>query len=40
MGLAMIPALPFTVDHPVEHAVDWAFNKYDPLNIGKVIKAD
>ncbi len=34
-GLALIPALPVTVDHPVEHAVDWAFDKYDPFKIQK-----
>ena len=31
VGLAIIPALPVVVDHPIEQAVDWTFNKYDPL---------
>lgn len=25
MGLAVVPALPYLFDHPVEEAVDWAF---------------
>ncbi|KAF3922793.1 hypothetical protein AA313_de0206184 [Arthrobotrys entomopaga] len=27
LGLAVVPALPFIFDHPVEHAVDWVFEK-------------
>ena len=29
-GLILIPILPFTVDEPIEHAVDWAFEKWWP----------
>lgn len=29
-GLGMIPILPFAVDIPTEHAIDWAFEKYWP----------
>eukprot|EP00747_Dinoflagellata_sp_TGD_P186928 gnl/TRDRNA2_/TRDRNA2_44311_c0_seq1.p1 gnl/TRDRNA2_/TRDRNA2_44311_c0~~gnl/TRDRNA2_/TRDRNA2_44311_c0_seq1.p1 ORF type:complete len:224 (-),score=36.44 gnl/TRDRNA2_/TRDRNA2_44311_c0_seq1:94-708(-) len=29
-GLCLIPALPFLVDKPVEHAVDWGFETYWP----------
>ena len=31
VGLGIIPLLPVAVDHPVEQAVDWSFNKFDPL---------
>lgn len=32
LGLAAVPALPFMFDEPVEHAVDWVFNKgYETL---------
>ena len=27
LGLAIVPTLPYLFDHPVEHAVDWAFDK-------------
>ncbi|CAZ79598.1 unnamed protein product [Tuber melanosporum] len=27
LGLAIIPALPYIFDHPVEHAVEWVFEK-------------
>lgn len=27
LGLAIVPALPFVFDHPVEHAVEWVFDK-------------
>ncbi|KAF3941379.1 hypothetical protein ABW19_dt0205304 [Dactylella cylindrospora] len=27
LGLSIVPALPFIFDHPVEHALDWAFEK-------------
>ena len=30
-GLAMIPALPYMFDHPMEHALDSAFDKYWPI---------
>jgi fission process protein 1 len=30
-GLAMIPALPFMFDHPIEHLLDNAFDKYWPI---------
>eukprot|EP01089_Gocevia_fonbrunei_P016896 TRINITY_DN5348_c0_g1_i1.p1 TRINITY_DN5348_c0_g1~~TRINITY_DN5348_c0_g1_i1.p1 ORF type:complete len:212 (-),score=31.00 TRINITY_DN5348_c0_g1_i1:29-664(-) len=31
MGLSLVPALPYIFDHPVEHAVEWAFDKVWPL---------
>ena len=37
VGLGVIPFLPFTVDHPTEYAVDYAFNKYDPFGVVKKI---
>jgi fission process protein 1 len=30
-GLAMIPALPFMFDHPMEHVIDTAFDRYWPV---------
>jgi len=30
IGLCLIPVLPSVCDEPVEHAVDWAFDKYWP----------
>ena len=30
-GLALIPALPFAVDEPCEHAIEWAFDKVWPI---------
>jgi fission process protein 1 len=36
VGLGLIPALPVAVDHPVEQAVDWAFNTFDPLSAHKI----
>lgn len=27
LGLAVVPALPYLFDEPVEHAVDWVFDK-------------
>ena len=30
-GLAAIPALPYCIDEPVEHAVHQAFENYDPM---------
>ena len=29
-GLALIPALPFICDEPVEHVIDWAFDEWWP----------
>ena len=31
-GLAVIPALPFMFDHPVEHFVDTVYDKYWPVD--------
>ena len=33
-GLALIPALPYAVDEPCEHAIDWAFDKAWPKKGG------
>ena len=33
VGLAIIPLLPAFVDHPVERAVDYVFNTYNPFNV-------
>jgi len=30
IGLCLVPVLPSVCDEPVEHAVDWAFDKYWP----------
>lgn len=30
-GLAVVPAMPFVFDHPIEHAVDWAFEQAWPV---------
>ena len=38
VGLGVIPFLPFTVDHPTEHAVDYVFNKYDPFGVLKKLE--
>ncbi|KAK3257966.1 hypothetical protein CYMTET_32969 [Cymbomonas tetramitiformis] len=38
-GLALIPALPSAVDEPIEHAVDYAFEKYWPEGEVKATKA-
>ncbi|KAI5777748.1 mitochondrial 18 KDa protein-domain-containing protein [Geopyxis carbonaria] len=35
LGLAIVPALPYMFDEPVEHAVDWAFEKGYELATGK-----
>lgn len=35
VGLALIPLLPTFVDHPVEQAVDYVFDKYNPFNVDK-----
>lgn len=32
VGLAIIPILPFTIDHPIEHAIDVGFTKVWPRN--------
>lgn len=37
-GLVMIPVLPFAVDIPTEHAIDWAFEKYWPEHEHEHIK--
>lgn len=34
-GLAVVPALPYLFDHPVEHAVDTVFEKVEALAFGK-----
>lgn len=34
-GLLVVPALPFLFDHPVEYAVDTAFEKAEALVLGK-----
>ena len=31
-GLALIPALPYAVDEPCEHAIDWAFEQAWPVD--------
>lgn len=31
VGLAVIPFLPSTIDEPIEHAVDAAFDRYWPI---------
>lgn len=33
IGLALIPFLPTFVDHPIEKAVDYAFNHYNPFKV-------
>ena len=33
LGLAIIPFLPTFVDHPVEQAVDFVFDKYNPFKV-------
>ena len=33
IGLALIPFLPTFVDHPIEKAVDYAFNHYNPFQV-------
>ena len=33
VGLALIPLLPSLVDHPVEKAVDYLFDKYNPFDV-------
>lgn len=30
-GLAVVPFLPYIFDKPIEHAVDWGFEKLEPL---------
>ena len=35
IGLAIIPFLPAFVDHPVEQAVDYVFDKYNPFNVAE-----
>jgi fission process protein 1 len=37
LGLALIPLLPTFVDHPIEKAVDYAFNHFNPFNVDKKI---
>jgi|EP00945_MAST-04E_sp_MAST-4E-sp1_P004120 mitochondrial fission process protein 1 len=32
LGLAIIPLLPFTIDEPIEHAVEWGFEEYWPID--------
>lgn len=34
-GLCVVPALPFLFDHPVEYAVDTAFDKVEALAFGR-----
>jgi len=34
-GLSVVPALPYLYDHPVEHAVDWTFDKVWPEKEGE-----
>ncbi len=33
-GLAIIPLMPVLIDEPVEHAVEWGFDKYWPEEKG------
>ena len=35
-GLSLIPLFPVAVDHPIEQAVDWSFNQFNPIGIDKV----
>lgn len=35
LGLAVVPALPFVFDEPVEEAVDWVFEKGEELWKGR-----
>jgi fission process protein 1 len=37
LGLALIPLLPTFVDHPIEKAVDYAFNHFNPFSLDKKI---
>ena len=30
VGLSIIPALPLYLDHPVEHAIEWGFERFGP----------
>lgn len=39
-GLALIPALPYAVDEPCEHAIDWAFDRAWPVKGGAMQHAD
>jgi len=36
VGLSIIPLLPMYLDHPVEHAVDWTFQRFGPWAPGVV----
>ena len=37
-GLIFIPALPYCVDEPIEHAVNYAFDKYWPVIVAAEAK--
>ena len=37
-GLAVVPALPFMFDHPVEHVVDTVYDKYWPIHSEEKVK--
>jgi fission process protein 1 len=37
-GLVFIPALPYAVDEPIEHAVDYCFDKYWPVVVAAEAK--
>ncbi len=37
-GLSIVPLLPMYLDEPVEHAIEWAFEKFGPW--GKPKHAD
>ena len=40
LGLAVVPALPFMFDEPVEHAVEWVFDKgFEMAGKGKGVAA-
>ena len=38
LGLAIIPLLPFTIDEPIEHVVEWGFKEYWPIDIDEETK--
>ena len=39
-GLSIIPLLPLYLDEPVEHALEWSFEKYGPWSGGSNTKSD
>eukprot|EP00397_Hematodinium_sp_SG-2012_P052355 GEMP01061840.1.p1 GENE.GEMP01061840.1~~GEMP01061840.1.p1 ORF type:complete len:197 (+),score=32.45 GEMP01061840.1:250-840(+) len=40
VGLGMIPLMPYTIDHPVEAAIEHAFDTYDPFQCQKQEKEE